>query len=102
MGGRTPLEADANYERLGGDTKVIPEGLYCYAWTGSADPELGLIRHVAPCPYWGHGPEKGNQQNGYCAHLKAGDWEDGGTMFLWDMVKECGINDNIPEEDEAA
>ena len=29
---------------------------------------------------------------GYCHYLKTGDWFDDGTLLLWDMCKECGIN----------
>jgi hypothetical protein len=30
--------------------------------------------------------------NGYCAFMQASDWEDGGTLLLWDQTKECDIN----------
>jgi hypothetical protein len=98
----TPQDADTNHARLRGDEGVIPQGMYCYSRASNVvDPENGIFRDVVPCPYWGHDPEKGEQQDGYCAHLKAGDWEDEGTMLLWDMVKECGVNDDLGE-DEAA
>lgn len=89
----TPQAADANHARLLGDLGVIPEGMYCYSRATSTDDP---ILNVVPCPYWGSDPEKRTQQNGYCAHLKAGDWEDG-TFLLWDLVKECGVNNDFDE-----
>jgi hypothetical protein len=35
--------------------------------------------------------------------MKTGDWIDlkkGGTMLLWDQVKECGINDDEEIDNE--
>jgi hypothetical protein len=55
-------------------------------------PPEDRVLKVVFCPYWGNDATKGNQASGYCAHLKAGDWEDDGTLLLWDMVKECGVN----------
>lgn len=98
----SPQDADANHARLRGDEAVIPQGMYCYSWASSfVDPENGPGRNVVPCPYWGCDLDKGVQQAGYCAHLKAADWEEDGTMLLWDMVKECGVNDEIGEEEDA-
>jgi hypothetical protein len=94
----SPASADAAHARLAGDTSVIPEGMYCYSRKGFDAESLTL--KLEPCPYWGHDPARGEQQSGYCAHLRAGDWEEGGTMLLWDMVKECGVRDRLPGEDE--
>lgn len=38
---------------------------------------------------------KDHQENGYCAYLKEGDWEDKGTSLLWDKCKECGVKDSL-------
>ena len=38
---------------------------------------------------------KEHQDNGYCHYLKRGDWEEEGWSLLWDMVKECGIKDDV-------
>ena len=45
------------------------------------------------CPFW---ESKGNipQANGYCNFLKKGDMDEDGTFLLFDMVKECGVNDD--------
>ena len=59
---------------------VIPKGCYCY-------DENGL------CPFWDKMESMPEQQNGYCHWLQSGDFEEDGTMLLWDQCKECGIND---------
>lgn len=70
------------------DESLIPEGMYCHRET----------RNDA-CPYWDYNPYKHEQDNGYCSYLAEGDWEYKGLSLLWDQCKECGINDNIDEED---
>jgi len=80
---------------------------------------------VGICPYWSRRDDKPEQENGYCAYLEKGDWDlnkekrwrkvsmkngkevqgkwesaydIGLTMSLiWDMVKECGINEEEPK-----
>lgn len=96
----TPAAADARHALHGGDVGLIPPGMYCYSREAGGDPAPGIVHRVKPCPYWGSHPEKLTQLNGYCAHLKAGDWEEDGTFLLWDMVKECGLNDDLDEGDE--
>ena len=64
---------------------VIPEGDYCY----SRDAQGNRV----VCPYWAPRPES---QNAYCHFLRRTDLTAG---LLWDQVKECGINDEL-EEDE--
>jgi len=66
------------------DPKVISPGPYCYSREGDT---------LVPCPYWSRNPDQPEQLNGYCEYLKRGDWEGPGYGLLWDMVKECGIND---------
>lgn len=98
---RTPAFADAEYERLGGDESVIPDGLYCYTPAGWSTTEAGLpVLHTKPCPYWGLDPDREYQGNGYCAKMKSGDWQDEGPGLLWDQVKCCGIRDDIPDDEE--
>lgn len=63
------------------DESVIPKGLYCYdTKTKKICPYHRIIEHL---------PE---QESGYCDFLEIGDAEEGGTLLLWDMCKECGIN----------
>jgi hypothetical protein len=38
--------------------------------------------------------------NGYCHFMESGDFESEGLSLLWDMCKECGINDDWQDEDE--
>ena len=76
------------------DTSVIPYGVYCYRYVGDAVSYNGKtvgIRQL--CPYWQYNPEKDEQLCGYCMYIETGDWVEGGTMLLWDMCKECGVNE---------
>jgi len=96
--------------------KSIPKGLYCYNENGR-------------CPWLEHRPEHHGQEDGYCKYLGKGDYEinrevkeatvtytnkagkrvteieiygpDNPCAFslLWDMCKECGIDNEIDEEE---
>lgn len=100
---------NARYDRRmakAGD--VVPKGMYCYTPKSVRYEENGLpSMEIELCPYWkrrGDWPEQGY---GYCRLMKVGDNTKGrqpngrrrSTMLLWDQVKECGINDEIPDED---
>jgi len=92
---RNVLDADCNYSHHGGSPSVIPDGPYCYRIAGIEPSEgEGPRMVINACPYWGRRVIDG-ETFGYCAHLKSGDWEDNGTSLLFDMVKECGINDDV-------
>jgi hypothetical protein len=96
----TPAFADAEFARLGGDESVIPEGPYCYTALNWSTTSEGLpVLHTRLCPYWAVDEKRERQDNGYCAKLKSGDWEDGWGI-LWDQVKACGVKDDIPEDEE--
>lgn len=98
----TPAGADARHAMVNGDERIIPEGGYCYSVLGLVEDENGLpVMKTKPCPYWGRDKDQLEQSDGYCAKLKSGDWHQGGTILLWDMVKECGINERTEEEEEA-
>lgn len=75
------------------DLSAIPSGLYCHA-----EDDMTRI-----CPYWSKSLEHPYQENGYCALLGEGDWDEPGRglSLLWDQVKECGLKDEISEEDLA-
>ena len=64
----------------------IPEGIYCYDLNGV-------------CPHWSQDISQPEQLNGFCSLLNRGDWDGTGFGELWDQCKECGINDDM-EEDE--
>jgi len=90
----------------------IPQGPYCYTLTDDG---------YFVCPYWSIREDKPEQENGYCAFLKKGDWElykdteftdlktgevtKGEDMpfspgLLWDQCKECGVNDKFDEDED--
>jgi hypothetical protein len=64
--------------------QVIPQGIYCY-------DENGV------CPYWTLNPFQEKQMNGMCLYLMKGDWQEDGTMLLWDRCKECDVNSDDNE-----
>jgi hypothetical protein len=90
VGERIAPELDVLAKAFAGDTSVIPNGPYCYKRLSSFESGWGKIE---PCPYLKIHPEKPEQERGYCHFLKTGDWFSNGTSLLWDMVKECGINE---------
>ena len=71
------------------DPTLIPKGIYCYDNDGI-------------CPYWSKHPDHAEQEDGYCAFLERGDWEEDkhpSVALLWDQVKECGQNECWEEEE---
>ncbi|MBY3150841.1 hypothetical protein HFO56_00160 [Rhizobium laguerreae] len=97
---RNVLDANANHSHHGGDTGLVPAGLYCYRIDEIVLDDDGRPRtKITTCPYWGR-RQTADASFGYCAHLRTGDWEEDGTLLLHDMVKECGINlgDGRPDE----
>jgi hypothetical protein len=60
----------------------IPKGFYCYS-----DSYI--------CPFWDKDKTRESQNNGYCHYMKRGDWQQEHTSLLWDMCKECDINDYV-------
>lgn len=73
----------------------IPHGSYCYKFLGLSENGKFLTKR---CPHWSIDRTKPEQENGYCAFLKRGDWEQSGLSLLWDEVKECSENLNDPDE----
>ena len=69
---------------------LIPHGIYCY--------HRDENNKITLCPYHSFNDEKPEQMNGHCSYLNRGDWEEG-LSHLFDHVKECGINDEIFNED---
>lgn len=97
---------------------VIPKGMYCYKGLKQRKDNPMRLEVIGQCPYWDSNDEKPYQYNGYCWFLMKGDWTMNGekewvdqktgkvqtgdemglpTSLIWDMCKECGIND---EEDD--
>lgn len=93
----------------------IPAGYYCYTIKdieyGPVTPESeklvqifggtdtrSIVRlNTIPCPHWGRDTTKDEQENGFCKLLDIKDWERG--TLLWDQVKECNFNLDMPEDD---
>ena len=94
------------------DESVIPKGPYCYTYDKNGTYCL--------CPYWKSIEDRPEQYDGWCDFLGYGDLEHEKEMVLKDMktgeetrgdelpfpvsllfdqCKECGINDDIDEED---
>lgn len=66
--------------------KLIPKGHYCYEW-------LGEDTGTRTCPFWRIDKKAHYQSEGVCLAFNMRDDEYGG--LLWDMVKECDVNDEI-------
>lgn len=64
---------------------LIPNGIYCYSY----NKRLGFSQ---TCPYWYIMIDKPEQENGYCAYMEEGDWENKVLSLIWDQCKECGEN----------
>jgi hypothetical protein len=69
-------------DKIDNPEKYVPKNqFYCYSNGGR-------------CPFWSSESNFEHQTNGYCYLLKMGDWDhDEGWSLIWDMVKECSIND---------
>ena len=71
----------------------IPNGIYCYV-PSSDNKTIGYL-----CPFWDRKEGRPHMENGYCHYLQVGDDLNGEYLtLLWDMCKECGINDECEEE----
>lgn len=75
------------------DEKYIPPGPYCYHFISGPDKKRGALKTL-PCPYWDNNLDQKYQLNGYCHFIEKGDWEDDGTLILFDLCKECGRRDS--------
>ena len=65
--------------------KWIPKGThYCYENTNM----------FKKCKWLSFNKNKNYQANGYCKYIGLGDWEEYGTILLWDECKECGVSEN--------
>jgi hypothetical protein len=65
----------------------IPKGQYCYGYREDG-------KWVHPCPFLRFDKSKHHQENGICEAFKL---RDTGELFgglLWDLVKECNVNED--------
>lgn len=73
--------------------KIPKDTIYCYT--------LNEKGRMNVCPYW----EMLNEvdENGeyicYCKYLKSKSYVQDSGNLIWDMCKECGINDEWEEEE---
>ncbi len=68
--------------------KVIPkETCYCYTINTAGKMEV--------CPYWEmlNEVDENNEYICYCKYLKSKSYVQDPSNLVWDMCKECGIND---------
>lgn len=80
--------------------ELIPENpSYCYQSISQDKDNPTTFPITNLCPYWRIASDKEETLNGYCLFLGEGDWEENGTMALFDQLKECGINDQWEELD---
>lgn len=84
---RPTMKLRGKKRKLKNKEKLIPQGHYCYEWLG----EEGGTR---TCPFFRIDKRKHHQSNGVCLAFNMRD-DDAYGGLLWDMVKECDINDDI-------
>lgn len=54
---------------------------------------------VVPCPFLRFDKNHHYQENGICEAFRMRDSEGTSGGLLWDMVKECGVKDELSEEE---
>lgn len=91
--------ADRYTRRIEAAEARVPEGPYCYERITEIPSQDGKATAIQlpttkACPYYKLRKDKPAQRNGYCRHLKAGDFSPHPhqTTMLWDALKECGLN----------
>ena len=75
--------------------RIPKDTCYCYKpkrFVPSHHPEYYLIK---PCPYWKKLKGKDSYGNAicYCKYLKQKSEQYDPCNLIWDMLKECGVND---------
>lgn len=100
------------------DKSVIPPGDYCYTWVEAPNRDTGFRGEIKTCPYLTK-KEFNGAEVPWCSFLDCGGIHNNQSesditkliehfgseekmdeelplFLLWDMVKECGVNE--PEE----
>ena len=82
---------------------LIPKHtIYCYTLKKGKRNKKSWINgyKIKPCPYFKVLKEKDKYGNAvsYCKLLKMRSEYQDCNNLLWDMVKECGINDDIKDD----
>lgn len=75
--------------------RIPKDTCYCYTpkkYVPRHNPEYYLIKL---CPYWKRLKKKDKYGNAicYCKYLKQKSEEYDPSNLIWDMVKECGVNE---------
>ena len=84
--------------RVSKDEMLIPNNpYYCYQSCTQSKDNPAVFPITELCPYWRVASDKSETLSGYCLFLEEGDWEENGTMALFDQLKCCGINDERKE-----
>ena len=101
-------QRQARYDRrMDQARQVVPHGDYCYTRGETVAGSNGMPRFkTIPCPYYKGRRDWPEQAYGYCRLLKRGDYTQGldgqgrprATFALWDGLKECGVNPELPED----
>ena len=72
---------------------LIPENpSYCYKSIKQDKDNPGIFPIAELCPYWRVASDQPETLSGYCLFLEQGDWEEDGTIALFDQLKCCGVN----------
>lgn len=76
---------------------LIPPGCYCYHFLGKSNKDGSIP--ILKCPWHDFKEGAPTQENGFCHFLEEGD-QDNTYHMLWDLVKSCGVNDDIDERED--
>jgi hypothetical protein len=77
------------------DKSIIPDNpSYCYKSIRQSKDNPDIFPITELCPYWRIAVDKPKTLDGYCLFLEEGDWQEDGTMALFDQLKNCGINNS--------
>lgn len=71
--------------------KWIPKN-QCYCYNIIEKGKDGKLK-TETCKWHRFSKKHDEQENGYCLYLNKGDWQENGTLLLWDRCKECRIKD---------
>ena len=85
-------------EALKNPEKWIPDGCYCYVCNYESEGSMLWCDGTGYlCPFFDYILDREDMENGYWHYLKKGDLEfykeQEYLSLLWDMCKECGVND---------
>lgn len=73
--------------------RIPKKTIYCYILSEGGKMDV--------CPYWKQLNKKDKYGNNvcYCSYLKQESYEYDPFNLIWDMCKECGVNDEFEYEE---